>query len=119
MRRPRELKQRSRELRKESTPAESILWKHLRSRRFASFKFRRQYIVGPFIADFYCASRALVIELDGETHLGRGDDDQSRQAYLERQGLKVLRFWNNMIYDELDSVLECIYRECITNSKPM
>jgi very-short-patch-repair endonuclease len=90
---------RARELRREMTPAERIVWKQLRDRRFAGFKFRRQQPIGPYIVDFFCASRRLVVELDGETHLGKEVNDQIRQGYLERQGLRVLRFWNTEVYE--------------------
>jgi len=62
---------RARVLRRNSTPAEVILWRDLRNRRFDGHKFRRQRPIGPFIADFYCAALALVIELDGDSHLGK------------------------------------------------
>jgi very-short-patch-repair endonuclease len=94
------------------TPAERILWRQLRGRRFASLKFRRQHVLGGYILDFYCPVRRLVIEVDGETHIGREAHDQRRQQWLEQQGLKVLRFWNNEVYDERDVVLEAIWQEC-------
>src|SRR5262249_45820460 len=107
------LRDRARELRRNSAPAERILWKTLRARRFAGFKFRRQRPVGPFIVDFYCPSCALVVELDGESHLGQESSDQRRQTYLEGMGLLVLRYWNTAVYDELESVMEDIYRACV------
>ncbi len=103
---------RARELRRAMTPAETILWRELRGRRFAGFKFRRQRPVGPYVADFYCYSCALIVELDGESHLGRENEDQIRQTNLEACGPKVLRFWNSDVYDDRESVLEAIYREC-------
>src|SRR4051794_24074383 len=91
---------RARALRRDSTPAEQILWRELRNRRFVGFKFRRQQSIGPFIADFYCAASALIIELDGESHLGKEQPDKDRQDWFEAQGFKVLRFWNNEVYDD-------------------
>ena len=105
-------KARARALRHESTPAEKILWRDLRNRRFAGYKFRRQHPVGPFITDFYCAALALVIELDGESHLGKEQPDRVRQDWFEANGFKVLRFWNDAIYDDHEAVQEAIWQEC-------
>ena len=102
----------ARQLRRELTPAEKILWGHLRGRRFGGYRFRRQHLIDPYIADFYCAVANLVVELDGETHLGKEDQDRLRQKFLESNGLKVLRFWNTDVFDNLESVLEVLHREC-------
>jgi very-short-patch-repair endonuclease len=112
MRKNSPLKQRARELRREANPAEQILWRLLRGRRFAGYKFRRQCPYGPYILDFFCATVRLIVELDGESHLGRDETDAVRQQWLEGQGLKVLRFWNNQIYDDLESVMEMIWSAC-------
>jgi adenine-specific DNA-methyltransferase len=96
------------------TPAEAILWKYLRDRRFEKFKVRRQHPIGPYIVDFYCPAACLVVELDGETHVGREVADETRQQWLEAQGVRVLRFWNHEIYDDLQTVLEAIWRACDT-----
>jgi very-short-patch-repair endonuclease len=106
------LKAAARELRQNMTPAEKILWAALRGRRFAGFMFRRQQVVGAYILDFYCSSTMLTIEVDGETHLGKEQPDRSRTDWLEQRGIKVPRFWNTQIYDELEAVLELIFREC-------
>ena len=103
---------RARRLRRAMTPAESVLWKHLRDRRFDGLKFRRQHPVGPFFADLACHECRLIIELDGETHLGQEVKDEKRTEYLSEQGWLVLRFWNSWIYDETEAVLEAIYRAC-------
>ena len=81
-------------LRRNQTDAEQALWHTLRGRRFEGCKFRRQYPIGPFIADFACISHRLVIELDGGQHAARASDAR-RDAYLAREGWRVLRFWNN------------------------
>jgi very-short-patch-repair endonuclease len=108
---------RARDLRRNSTPAEVILWRELRGRRFAGFKFRRQRPVGPFVADFFCHGCGLIVELDGESHVGNEASDQSRQTTLEGWGYKVMRFWNPDVYDDLESVLEAIYQECVRRTR--
>ena len=95
----------ARELRKNSTPAEKILWNHLRNRQLYGLKFRRQHPIPPFIVDFYCAKIHLVIEVDGEIHNFQQDQDQSRQEWLEENGYKVIRFTNDQIFNQLDWVL--------------
>src|SRR4051812_23555475 len=100
-----ELLTRTRQLRRELSPAEKILWKELRGRRFDGFKFRRQHLLEPYVLDFYCAEARLVIELDGESHLSSQSYDDRRSRWLAQQGLEVLRFWNTQIFDELDAVL--------------
>jgi very-short-patch-repair endonuclease len=108
--------QRARELRRAMTPTEQRLWSHLRGRRFAGFKFRRQTPIAGYIADFYCAQARLVIELDGESHVGRENADASRQKALEAKGFQVLRIWDTHIYDDLNAVLEMIWRACEVQS---
>ncbi len=76
----------ARRLRTEATPAETILWKHLRGRRFDDFKFRRQKPIGPYIVDFVCAGCQVIVELDGETHLGKKDYDEKRDTFLKALG---------------------------------
>jgi adenine-specific DNA-methyltransferase len=102
----------ARQLRRQMTPAEAIVWKHVRDRRFGGFKFRRQHPVGPFYADLVCKESKVIVELDGETHLGREGDDEARSRYLRTNGWLVMRFWNTQIYDELETVLEEILRVC-------
>jgi very-short-patch-repair endonuclease len=104
---------RARQLRRELTPAERILWREVRNRRFAGFKFRRQHPIGSFFADFACCECWLIVELDGETHLGREDRDEERTRFLQAQGWLVLRFWNTQVYEELEDVSEAIYRACV------
>jgi very-short-patch-repair endonuclease len=89
----------SRELRKSQTPFESLLWSMLRSRRFEGFKFRRQHVIGPYIADFCCLNPKVIVELDGGQHAEREAYDKRRTAYLEKKGFKVIRVWNNESLD--------------------
>ena len=87
----------SRRLRREQTPEEKDLWKALRSRRFAGFKFRRQHEVAPYFLDFYCPLAKLAVELDGFGH-GLPDQlehDAARDAFLAAKGIEMLRFWNH------------------------
>jgi len=101
---------RRRALRRNSTDAETALWFHLRGKRFAGFKFRRQHPFGPYILDFFCPSRHLAIELDGGQHfdpVARAYDGR-RSGYLERFGIKVLRFTNDLVFRELAAVLDAI-----------
>ena len=103
---------RARQLRRESTLVEQLLWGLLRDRRCAGLKFRRQQPVGPFVADFFCASARLVVELDGSIHEGQEAADEERQKYLEKQGLKVIRFTNESVLANLEAVAEEIAGAC-------
>ena len=102
---PNYLRELRREHRKYPTKAEAILWEHLRDRRLAGAKFRRQKSIGRYIADFYCAEHRLIIELDGGVHRMQLEYDQLRQAELEAQGYIVLRFSNKQIMNDLEGVL--------------
>ena len=102
------LLERARELRKQQTPTDEILWECLRDRRFLNTKFRRQHNIGQFIADFYCHPARLVIELDGEIHQSQQIEDANRDEWMESQGLKVLRFGNDEVLDDLEGVLGMI-----------
>jgi very-short-patch-repair endonuclease len=99
-------------MRRDPTPAEKILWTQLRGRRFAGFKFRRQEPIGKFIADFFCFDAMLIVELDGQTHLGCEAEDARRQLWFESLGYRVLRFWNSQLYEHGEAVLRTIWLEC-------
>ncbi|MHA7679759.1 endonuclease domain-containing protein [Cupriavidus sp. PET2-C1] len=91
-------------LRASQTDAEQRLWYRLRAYRFMGLKFKRQKQIGPFIADFVCMELKLVIEADGGQH---GDaSDVARDAWFERSGYTLLRFWNNEVLAQTDAVLE-------------
>lgn len=94
--------------RKHPTKAEVILWECLRDRRLTGFKFRRQHPIGRYVADFYCHEARLIIEVDGEIHVQseQREYDRVRQAELEAQGLKVLRFKNDRVLFETEQVLK-------------
>ncbi len=101
---------RARELRKQLTPAEESLWKHLRDRRLAGLKFRRQEPLGRYILDFYCHECRLAVEIDGAVHDTREREDRERTEWLEAQGIRVLRFCNSDVVNKLEGVLEEIVR---------
>ncbi len=93
-------------LRKNSTPQETLLWSGIRKKQLGC-KFRRQHSIGNYIVDFYCPEKKLIIELDGWQHKREKDIryDAKRTAYLENLGIKVLRFWNNEINNNLNGVI--------------
>ena len=102
---------RVRSLRKRATECERILWRHLRNRNFAGYKFRRQHPIDPYTLDFYCPTAKLAIERDGGGHNYRGGQmrDQRREKFLANKGIAVVRFWNHQVREELDSVLQAIW----------
>ena len=102
---------RARLLRKKATEPERILWRHLRNRNFAGYKFRRQHPLDSYVIDLYCPAAKLVIELDGAGHNYRPGRirDRTRSEFLASQGIIVLRFWNHQVRQELDSVLKAIW----------
>ena len=108
--------QRARALRRRMTDAERLLWRHLRNRELGGWKFRRQYPVGPFIVDFICVEKNVVIEVDGGQHAENEALDLKRSAYLNKMGYRVLRFWNNEVLQETEAVLEAIFAT-LANSK--
>ncbi len=99
--------QRARELRRDMTPAEKILWDELRGNKLG-VHFRRQQIIAGFIVDFYCHKAGLVIELDGSIHDGQREEDASRDKVLNEMGLKIVRFRNEDVTRNLLYVLKTI-----------
>jgi len=99
------LKPVARAMRHEPTAAEDALWQALRNRKLNDAKFRRQYSIGPFVADFFCAEANLVIEVDGDIHQQQAAEDQVRQDFMETQGIHVIRFQNEEVLNRLDNVL--------------
>lgn len=100
--------ERQRSLRAFSTSAESELWSRLRGRQIMRCKFRRQVWIGPYIVDSICLERRLVIEADGGQHDEKAEYDARRTAFLEKEGFRVLRFWNNDVLTNLDGVVTSI-----------
>ena len=94
-------------LRRDMTDAERRLWRHLRAARLEGFKFRRQHPVPPYVLDFCCVEVGLAIELDGSQHSEARDASRSR--YLESQGWRIVRFWDNDVLNKTDAVVEAIW----------
>ena len=99
---------RARKLRRNLTEAEKALWRMLRKRQAFGCKFRRQAPIGPYIVDFVCFENKLVIEVDGGQHSELRCYDAKRTAWLNEQGYRVIRFWNNQVLSESDAVMEAI-----------
>jgi very-short-patch-repair endonuclease len=94
-------------LRREMTDAARRLWKYLRAGRLEGFKFRRQHPVPLYVLDFCCVEAGLAIELDGSQH--SETRDASRSRYLESQGWRIVRFWDNDVLNKTDAVVEAIW----------
>ncbi|OGI20321.1 MAG: hypothetical protein A3J06_03560 [Candidatus Moranbacteria bacterium RIFCSPLOWO2_02_FULL_48_19] len=99
-----EEKNKRKNLRNNATPQEVILWSRLR-RNGLGYKFRRQESIGKYIVDFYCPEKKLIVEIDGWRHKENETYDNDRTTYLESLGLKILRFWNNEVNDNLEGVI--------------
>ena len=101
-----------RRLRSRQTDAERKLWFAVRDRRLSGFKFVRQEAIGPFIVDFVCRDKRLVVEVDGGQHADSAED-AARDAFLTGEGYRVMRFWNNDVLSNRDGVLTVILvRRC-------
>ena len=98
-----------RNLRKTMTDAERLLWQALRGRQMAGYKFRRQHPFDDFILDFVCMGMKLVVEVDGGQHGGQMEADAARTDKLAKAGFRVLRFWNNEVFGNLEAVKEKIW----------
>lgn len=104
---------RARELRKSMSDAESKLWSALRQRQIDGLRFRSQHPLGPYIVDFVCLERRLVVEVDGGQH-GEPNQiahDAQRTRWLESEGYRVVRAWTTEVFDNLDGVVEAIWAE--------
>ncbi len=109
--------QRAQTLRDNRTDAEGLLWQYLRNKQLGGYKFRRQQPMGPYIADFACLPEKLLVELDGGQHAARQAHDGRRDAFLREKGYRILRFWNNEVFDNCFGVLERVYA-ALTDSPP-
>lgn len=99
--------EKARRLRKELTPAERKLWAALRGNRLG-VSFRRQHAIGPYIVDFCCIKKRLIVEVDGGQHLDQAEYDAERTNFLSSQGYRVIRFWNNEVMKNIEGVLRAI-----------
>ena len=119
---PKDLLGYARDLRQRQTDAEALVWGLLRDRRIAGAKFRRQHPMElgsqRVIIDFYCSEQKLAIELDGSQHQEQAESDADRTALLAKQGITVLRFWNNDVLAQTESVLETIWNTLMSTSQP-
>ena len=102
------LKQFRKDLRNNLTPAEATLWKAIQNKQLEGRKFRRQHSVNNYILDFYCPDEKLAVELDGHGHftVSGSEKDRLRDAYLQTKNIKVLRFENKVVFNNLGGVLE-------------
>jgi very-short-patch-repair endonuclease len=107
-------KEKRRNLRKKQTPEELIFWSHIKSRRLGGFKFRRQYSINSFIADFYCPELQLVVEIDGGQHYEKEnmEKDKLRSEYFIDLGLNIKRYTNIDIKKNLSGVLDDLLEYC-------
>jgi very-short-patch-repair endonuclease len=109
-------KAKRRHLRNNATSAEIELWERLKRKQVHGLKFRRQYIMGPYVIDLYCPSCKLAIEVDGDSHYigNAAGHDAGRQAYIEQFGVTFLRVTNADVYNNLEGVLEAIAAKALS-----
>jgi very-short-patch-repair endonuclease len=105
------LHNRAKTLRSNATDAASRMWFYLRNRRLNGYKFIRELVLGNYIADFACREHKLIVELDGSQHINNQVYDAKRALYLQSVGYKVLRVWNNEVFNNIDDVLQQILLE--------
>jgi very-short-patch-repair endonuclease len=112
------VKGRRKQLRQTMPEAEVILWSRLKNKQISGIKFRRQYSIGKYIVDFYCANKKLAIEVDGESHymLNVPARDEKRQQWIEQFGVRFLRFTNDDVRKNLNGVLDSI-EEAVSDTK--
>ena len=101
----------TRHLRKNPTDAEQKLWSCLRRKQLHGYRFRRQRPIGPYIVDFVCLEVSLIIEVDGGQHAEQIEKDEARTSFLEKEGFRVIRFWNNDVLVNTDGVLDVILQD--------
>ena len=103
----------AKQLRKNSTKAEALLWGRLRAKQMHGIKFRRQQPIENYIVDFVSFEKRIIIELDGGQHQMNKKKDNERDRFLAESGFNVLRFWNNDIFENFEGVLEVIRKKCL------
>ena len=102
------MKRVARFLRENQTDTERKLWQRLRGRQLQGFKFRRQHSIAPYVVDFVCIDRQLVVECDGGQHGAMVEPDMARTKFLNGRGYRVIRFWDNEVLLDIDAVLAAI-----------
>ncbi len=107
----------ARKLRREQTDVEQLLWSKLRSRQVGGLKFRRQFTLPPYVADFCCEEARLIIEVDGGQHADSVAHDKTRTEFFERRGYRVIRFWNNDVLQNIEGVIDEVLK-CTTSPSP-
>jgi adenine-specific DNA-methyltransferase len=110
---------RARTLREETTDGEKRLWRHLRDRRLTGVKFRRQYPIGPYIADFASVEAKLVVEVDGGQHAKQSEHDAARDHFINAEGFRVIRFSAGDALAHTEDVLRTILRELAQPTPPL
>lgn len=107
-------------LRDRPTRSEKIIWRYLRGSSLGGYKFRRQQGIGPYVVDFYCPEAGLVLEIDGDSHYqsGAAKRDRARQKFIEKMGIRVVRFTDNDVRDSLDEVLAIVLKNCAPPPAP-
>ena len=105
-------------LRRNLTDSERVLWNCLRTERFKGLTFRRQEPIGRYIVDFVCYENGLIIEVDGGQHAGDMDKDGRRDEWLRGEGFKILRFWNNDVLTNIEGVAEMIKQNLTPSPDP-
>ena len=108
----------ARKIRQEPTDAERCLWARLRRKQLGDYKFRRQHPIGPYIVDFCCLEKKLIVEADGDIHAFQESKDRERTKWLEEEGYRVLRFANQNILQQTQAVLEAILAACDGEEPP-
>ena len=108
----------AKQLRRNMTDAELLLWRYLRGHRLLGAKFKRQQPLGNYIVDFVCFEAKVVVEVDGGQHLD-SEQDQQRDIWLRSHGFKVLRFWNNEVLEQVEAVLERIFQVLTPSPHPL
>ena len=100
------------------TDAERAIWNSIRNRQLGDFKFRRQHPIGPFIVDFLCVARRIIIEVDGGQHALNTGYDVKRSDFLRNKGYRILRFWNSDVLQQKSEVLEEILLNLMESPSP-
>jgi very-short-patch-repair endonuclease len=101
---------RAQQMRHTPVSTEKLFWSEVRNRKLGGFKFKRQVLIGPYIADFVCLEQKLIVELDGPLHANRATYDAARDEFLEKAGYRVLRFSNSDIGDDFGTILAIVLR---------